>query len=335
MKLLAEWAPCQAVWLAWPFPDSDWADNYEAVVECYWGIVTAIAQYAEVWILVHPSLDEQDFAQKLSTLPCGQAVRWRNDVTYNDTWIRDYGPLSRSSGFLAFGFNGWGGKYDAECDNAVASGLSHWLNDNVAASEWVVEGGALDINERGVLLANANCVVDEARNPHKTKQDIERHLAEQLGITAYAWLNNICLTGDDTDGHIDTIARFVADDCVVYTGRNPTHHDAAVLELLHAQLSELACKHGWTLCELPTPVVRSELDGRLLPATYANFLICNGAILFPVYGCPEDAEAIRIVECAFPDYAICPVPAAPLLEQHGSLHCATMQVAKQSLTSLF
>ena len=331
MKLLAEWVPCRAVWLAWPFPDGDWADNYEAVVECYWGMVSAIAQYADVWVLVHPSLNEHDFVQVLSSLPCKHPVRWRNDIPYNDTWIRDYGPLSRSSGFLTFGFNGWGGKYDASCDDAVALKLADWLKGGVASSERVVEGGALEVNEQGVLLANTNCVVDEARNQRTTLQDMERHFAEQLGTTDYAWLNNICLTGDDTDGHIDTIARFVADDCVIYSGRNAEHHDAEILNLLHAQLSGLAKEHRWQLHELPTPVVRSELDGRLLPATYANFLICNGAILLPVYGCPEDAEAIRIVGCALPDYHVCPVPCAPLLEQHGSLHCSTMQVAKQSL----
>lgn len=330
-QMLPEWESTQAVLLAWPFPNSDWAANYDEVVDCYWLLLEAITENAEAWVLLHPDLDLDLFQDKCSKLQNTSNIRVRNNIAYNDTWIRDYGPLSCNNGLVKFRFNGWGGKYSAIQDNLVATVLDDWFVADPHVFNVVCEGGALEVNSKGVLLANQDCVVDDCRNRGISTEDLENYFREAIGVSHFAWLKNICLTNDDTDGHIDTIARFASDNTIVYSGRNTEHHDAAALDDLHFQLQTLAQQHHWQCYELPTPVVRSSVDGRLLPATYTNFLICNNAVLLPMYGGEEDAMAAKIMAQAFPHHVIRCVPCAPLLEQHGSLHCATMQIAKQSL----
>ncbi|HEY7772457.1 MAG TPA: agmatine deiminase family protein [Marinagarivorans sp.] len=326
--MLPEWAPCKAVLLAWPYPGGDWDDNFTDVTECYWQLLAAISACAEVWVLVHPSQDLAAFKATLAQQQYANPVRVRGDITFDDTWVRDYGPISCSGGYLSFTFNGWGGKYCAEADNAVAMQLEDWLGQRPKGLKFVCEGGGLEVDAEGVLLANEECVIDTARNPGRDKDYVQEKLRNALGVTEFAWLNGIVLTGDDTDGHIDTIARFAPNNVVIYSGRNPAHHDASVLDSLHRQISHLANCWGWRALELPTPMLKSRVDGRHLPATYANFLICNGVVLQPVYGLDEDAVALDVVAQAFPDYRVLPVHCSALVEQHGSLHCATMQVAE-------
>lgn len=329
--MLPEWAPCHAVLIAWPYPSGDWANNYDEVVECYWGIVDAISKAASVWVLVHPSINFLAFKEQLKHLKYADRVHARNDIPYNDTWIRDYGPISCSQDLVSFTFDGWGGKYDAKADNQVALLIADWLEKKPQSLGFVCEGGGLEINADQVLLANEDCIIDVKRNPRLQKEGVQNILRECLGVKEFAWLQGICLTGDDTDGHIDTIARFAPSQqsscAIIYSGRNDSHHDAMILHSLHQQVAALAERWGWALFELPTPIIKSRVDGRLLPATYANFLICNNYVFAPIYGLPEDATALKQLVLAFPEFDIVPVPCAALLEQHGSLHCATMQVS--------
>lgn len=326
-KMLPEWAPVQSVLLAWPYPDSDWKASLEQVEACYLDILASLTRYADAQVLLHPTLDEADFWDKCRQRGIVEARVQLLRLNYNDTWIRDYGPISLSGGYLSFRFNGWGGKYAAENDNAVAQqipGLS------VVTANLVCEGGALETNGQ-VLLLNSDCIVDERRNPGLSRREMAQKLAEHLGVADVEWLQDVTLTGDDTDGHIDTLARF-ADPCrIVYSGRNEQHPDAAILNRLHQQIQELARRRNWEVLELPSPVVYSTLDNRPLPATYANFLFVNGAVLAPVYGVAEDKRALAVLEQAMPGKIIVPVRCEALLEQHGSLHCATMQLAKLEL----
>lgn len=330
-QMLPEWAPCRAVLLVWPYPGGDWDANYDDVTACYWDMLESISQSSEVWVLLHPSLNLNAFNAKLARLSCVFPVRVRADVAYDDTWIRDYGPISCSGGYVAFTFNGWGGKYNADADDAVALQLEDWLLQRPNGFKFVCEGGGLEINDDGVLLANEDCVIDSARNPTASKERVQEKLRDILGVQEFAWLRGVVLTGDDTDGHVDTIARLGPNNVIVYCGRNDEHHDARVLESLHEQVQDLAGRWGWRPFELPTPVVKSCVDGRLLPATYANFLICNATIYLPVYGLPEDEHALSVMSEAFPEYSIQPINCSALVEQHGSLHCATMQVGLASV----
>ncbi len=324
--MLPEWAPVRAVLLAWPYVDSDWRASLKQVEACYFDMLAAITRYADAWVLLHPSLDESGFRDECRKRGTPQSRVRVLRLNYNDTWIRDYGPISLDSGYLTFRFNGWGGKYSAENDNAVAQQIPRLSVESV---DLVCEGGALETNGQ-VLLLNADCIVDELRNPGFSREAMAQRLAEHLGIADVEWLENVTLTGDDTDGHIDTLARFADGRRIIYSGCNDRHPDADVLRRLHQQIQELTRRRGWEAMELPSPVVNSALDNRPLPATYANFLFVNDAVLAPIYGVAEDDRALIVLERAMPGKTIVPVRCEALLEQHGSLHCATMQVAALS-----
>lgn len=324
--LFPEWANTRAIALAWPFPASDWNGNLAQAQQCYADMVAAFSRVVPVWLLVHPSVELNSVKSALEQVNtnCAQ-VEFIHSIHYNDTWMRDYGPLSCNTGYIQFEFNGWGGKYAAPDDNQVPTKLATWLGQTPKACSLICEGGGLETNG-DILLVNQDCIVDDLRNQGSTRASMAEALHEWLGVTAIEWLQNIQLTGDDTDGHIDTIARFVAANKIVYSGKNAQHPDAHALERLDAQLTAIAQRRNWQLFALPTPLYNSLIDGRLLPATYANFLICNQHLFVPVYGLPEDDAALKVLAQACPDWAIIPVRCEALLEQHGSLHCATMQI---------
>jgi agmatine deiminase len=326
-QFLPEWAPVQSVLLAWPYPHGDWQVNYPGIVECYWGILQALSAEVAVGLLLHPSLDREAFDEDMQHRPVNRTNITVRVTPYDDTWIRDYGPLTTSAGYISYTFNGWGGKYSAVNDNTVPVGLADYLAAPVIKYDFVCEGGGLETDGETLLL-NANCIVDDNRNPGWDRSAIENYFRQTLGLEKFAWLEDICLTGDDTDGHIDTIARFAAPGRVVYAGPNRDHVDADVLEQLHQQLVLLAQTNGWQIMALPSPMYRSLIDERFLPCTYANFLIVNDCVFAPVYGLREDAQALAVLGEAFPNRRVIPVRCEALLEQHGSLHCATMQIAR-------
>lgn len=341
IRLLPEWSPCRAVLLAWPYPGSDWQDSLPAVTQCYWQLLAALLADAsdpvQAWVMLHPSMNSSAWLSEFEEqgLP-REPVKIIDHIAYDDTWIRDYGPLSMGRGshcneYVDFAFNGWGGKYPSEADDNVSAQLASHLEQMPLRHEWVLEGGALEVNGAGVLLANRDCVIDSKRNGSLNEDQVVRLLKEHLGITTIEWLEDVCLSGDDTDGHVDTMARFAAEDCLVYAGRNIRHPDCEALERLHEQVTAIAERNQWRQLELPSPVVYSDLDGRQLPATYANFLIVNRRVLAPIYGLAEDEQALEVLQHAFPMHAIVPVNCAALVEQHGSLHCATMQIAQQDV----
>lgn len=330
-RMLPEWAPVQAIMMAWPYPHGDWHSNYDQVLDCYWSLLGALATHVDVWLMVHPSLDCDGLIVEIARRQLNRERIEITVMTYDDTWMRDYGPISTASGCLSFTFNGWGGKFPADQDNQLAPSLFQTKALAITPVDFVCEGGALETNGL-VLLMNANCVVDDNRNPGFSQSDIEKVLVQNLGVTECVWLEGICLTGDDTDGHIDTIARFASLDTLLYSGPNEHHVDAACLQSLHDQVQKHAARLGWRTIALPSPEYRSLVDQRLLPCTYANFLIVNDVVFAPVYGLDEDQQALTQLRNAFPEAIIVPVRCDALLEQHGSLHCATMQVAVQSLS---
>lgn len=327
--LLPEWSATRAVLLAWPYPHGDWRSNYAQVEQCYWGILQSLTQHTDVWLLYHISLSADDFINECHNRGVNRERVTLFPETYNDTWVRDYGPLSTSQGLLKFQFNGWGGKYHSADDNRAVKNLLHANGLSCREVDFVCEGGALETNGR-YLLMNSSCVVDEARNPGLKLSDVESVLTHHLRNLRPIWLHDICLTGDDTDGHIDTIARFASPERIVYAGPNTRHRDSDVLDSLQSQIEVLAADCGLDLVALPSPEFYSDIDGRLLPCTYANFLICNSVVFAPVYGISSDALALDTLRRAFPYKHVVPVRCEALLEQHGSLHCATMQVAEQS-----
>lgn len=324
-QLLPEWSTVRAVLIAWPYPEGDWGDSYTEIQRCYQQILRSFSQEVATWVLVHPAIETQfkEFNQTLHSVANIHPIV----IEYDDTWVRDYGPLSLTTGFLGFQFNGWGNKFSAVRDNSINEQLKDTFG-SLEISTLVAEGGALEINDSGVLLANKDCLLDKNRNPDLSEQQILYELAKALGVREFALIENVALSGDDTDGHIDTLARFVNNTDIVYCGNNASHPDRTSLLALERQLQALADKYEWQLTPLPSPVVKEAGSGRVMAASYANFLICNKVVFVPVYDVAEDEVALGIFRDVFPQHRIVPLACRALLAQNGSLHCATMQLAE-------
>jgi agmatine deiminase len=334
-RLVPETAPQSAVLLTWPHVHSAWAETLEAVTAVYVEITRAVVRHEQLHIVCY----DTDHAAELSRT-CTRAgvplakIRFHTIPT-NDTWIRDYGPLTVSDGtglrLLDFRFDGWGGKYPAELDNAVTYRLESAGAFDVPCRSFpiVLEGGSIDTDGQGSLLTTSNCLIAHNRNPGYDKTDFERLFAVEMGIQRTLWLDHGALEGDDTDAHIDMLARFCSPDTIAYaqcTDRTDGHY--AELEAMEHQLATLTTPEGrpYQMIPLPLPAPVRSADGERLPASYANFLVINDAVLMPAYGDPADAVATERLAAAFPDRKIVPINCLPLIHQFGSLHCATMQL---------
>lgn len=300
-RLLAEWEPHRAIMLAWPHADTDWAYMLDEVQECYRGILQALVKAGEQVLVLDPALN----------------------VRTNDTWVRDYGPLSLASGtLLDFRFNAWGQKFASNFDNQTTKelhklGLLHGPVE--CHKDFVLEGGSIECDGRGTILTTTCCLLAPNRNEPMGREEIESELLRRLRARKVLWLDAEPLPGDDTDGHIDTIARMAPDNTIVYT--IPEH-----LEQIRQWTNADGEPFKAVRLPLPDPILDPD-DESLLPATYANYLITNKAVLVPTYGQPDnDAEACRILGNVFPGREIISVDCRALIRQHGSLHCATMQI---------
>ena len=254
----------------------------------------------------------------------------------NDTWARDHGfiTLTDDEGhhrLLDFCFNGWGEKFPAELDNAINRRLydeGKLGGDYVDCLDFVLEGGSIESDGRGTVFTTTGCLLAPHRNQPLTKAQIEERLKRELHAERILWIDHGNLTGDDTDGHIDTLVRICPDDTLLYMGcDDPEDEQYDELRLMEEQLKTFRTIDGrpYRLKKLPMPRPIYDGDDRL-PATYANFLIINGAVLCPTYAQPDlDAEALRIIGEAFPDREIVGIDCRSIIKQHGSLHCCTMQ----------
>ena len=332
IRLIAEWEPQDAILLTWPSTASDWHDTLVEADRVYTQIALSILADEELIIVAADDSHQQHIAQQLHTEQRKPVIV---TASSNDTWIRDYGPLSveidNHNQLVDFRFNAWGKKYPYQLDDKVSAQLAAMgLLATTRTSQLVLEGGALETNGRNTLLATRSSVISEERNPGLEQSSIEKALHDQLGIELFHWIDCEGLAGDDTDGHIDTLARFIDHETIVYITVEESHPDHAALLSVQDQLQALRQQDGspYRLIPLPAPPLRySRSDGRLLPATYANFLFTNHALLLPVYDDKQDEVAIRLFE-TLTQRTIIPINCNTLIDQNGSLHCATMQLAK-------
>ena len=238
-------------------------------------------------------------------------------------------PLKRTAKpvLLDFTFNGWGGKFAAEKDNAVSRKLhacGAFGTTPLRTVDLVLEGGSIESDGQGTLLTTTECLLNPNRNPHLSKEQIEEQLKSELGVSTILWLEHGYLAGDDTDAHIDTLARLCPDQTIVYVAcDDPTDEHFAPLKAMERELEQFA---GYRLLPLPWPGAKYDAEGHRLPATYANYLVINGAVLVPTYNDPADLQALEVVGKAFPDREIIGIDCSTLILQHGSLHCITMQI---------
>ena len=320
-RLPAEWEPQEGVQLTWPHIRTDWAPMLDEITAVYRQMAREIAQ-RERLIIVAP----EDAAYDMLRIVCDT----------NDTWARDHGFISLVDDqghrrLLDYQFNGWGEKFEAGLDNAINRrlyDLGELEGEYIDCLDFVLEGGSIESDGKGTVFTTSKCLMAPHRNQPLKKSEIEQRLIQDLGASRIIWIDYGSLTGDDTDGHIDTLVRICPDDTILYVGcDDPQDEQYEELQKMEAQLRTFRTLDGkpYTLKKLPMP--RPIYDGEdRLPATYANFLVINGAVLCPTYGQPDlDAEALSIIGGAFPDREIIGIDCRPVISQHGSLHCCTMQ----------
>ena len=311
-RMPAEWEPQSAVQLTWPHKGTDWAPILSEITAVYEEMAREIRK-REPLIIV-------------------------DKIPHNDTWARDHGfitveeasdlrPQTSDLILLDFCFNGWGEKFEAGLDNQINK---HLYNQGLLKGiyephlDFVLEGGSIESDGKGTVFTTTCCLTAPHRNQPLSQQEIEAKLKEYLGAERIVWINHGSLIGDDTDGHIDTLVRICPDDTLLYTGGDEDHPDLARMEEELKTLKTLdGCPYRLLKLPLPRPIYD---EGDRLPATYANYLVINGAVLVPTYNQPDlDAEAMRIIRQAFPDREIVGIDCRAVIKQHGSLHCCTMQ----------
>ena len=329
-----EWAPQTSIQLTWPRAKGDFAHWFTAVRHNFLQLAAAISQHQTVLIACEE--DQSKLRSDLVKVGANAARLMLYPVKSNDVWARDHGPITVLRDgqvvHLDFQFNGWGGKFDAALDNTLTTQLHALgaLTAPVEAVNLVLEGGGIDVDGQGTLLTTSRCLLAPTRNPQCSKEDIEAELKARLGVTRVLWLEHGDLLGDDTDGHIDTIARFCNPTTIAYQScddpYDPHHAD---LSALAKELKALRQPNGepYTLVPLPLPAAIYDEHGKRLPAGYPNFLILNGAVLVPTYGdAINDAEALRRLVPHFVGRKVLGVDCRALINQYGSLHCVTMQI---------
>ena len=330
----AEWDPQDGILIAWPHAGTDWAYMLDEVTACYVELARAILQDDERLLIVAPDADEVKSA-------LGPDVDWRRicivEMATNDTWVRDYGPITVNDKLADFTFNAWGMKFAADCDNLVTSRLDEkgiFTLPLLNYRDLVLEGGSIETDGHGTVMTTTSCLTAPNRNDALTREQLEKVLLERLGCVKMIWLNNGSLEGDDTDGHIDTLARFAPGGIILYNGCDDTHDEHfEPLMKMEQELKEMTDVDGnhYRLVKLPLPGAMYDEISRL-PATYANFLVMNHQVLVPVYGQAEnDVKACELIGQAFPGRKVIAIDCRALICQHGSLHCATMQLPKGSL----
>ena len=322
----AEWEKQRAVQLTWPHKDTDWASLLDEITTVYEEMAREISKREEL-IVVGP----EDMVQPL--VNC-QYVKCPS----NDTWARDHGFITvvwekeeQEKILLDFCFNGWGEKFTADLDNAI----NRQLHERGIVEgqyephlDFVLEGGSIESDGQGTIFTTSCCLLAPHRNQPLTQQQIEDRLKTYLGADRVVWLHHGSLIGDDTDGHIDTLVRICPNDTILYVGCDDEQDEQyAELHLMEKELQELRTTDGrpYRLLKLPMPCPIYDGNDRL-PATYANYLVVNGAVLYPTYAQPDlDRQARDIIQQAYPDLEMVGIDCRPVIRQHGSLHCCTMQ----------
>ncbi len=365
LRLPAEWEPQGAVQLTWPHEATDWQPILAEITKTYVEMAIAIARRQQL-IIVAPKPEEaleqirrggatEQTMRRITVLACPTDDTWARDhgfITLTDAPYSDGKDMpapAESRGdkaprtaagrtrLLDFCFNGWGRKFEAALDNAInrrmyeAGTVAGEYEDHL---DFVLEGGSIESDGRGTVFTTTGCLTAPNRNQPLTRDDIEAQLKRRLHADRIVWIDHGNLTGDDTDGHIDTLVRVAPDDTLLYIGcDDPQDEQYAELRLMEEQLTTLRTATGqpFRLLRLPSPAPIYDADGGRLPATYANFLVINGAVLCPTYAQPDtDREALDIIGSAFPGREIVGIDCRSIIMQHGSLHCCTMQMPLQT-----
>jgi agmatine deiminase len=331
----AEWELHEAIWLSWPHREATWPRAFERVP----GIFVQMAREIAESELVRINVSDPSMAKRVRfLLEAGRVDMNQVRIHYNptnDAWCRDHGPIyvvrdrdgRRERAIVDWEFNAWGGKYPSfDRDNAIPRRISDEFTEKRFSPGIVLEGGSIDVNGRGTVLTTEACLLNRNRNPHLSKREIETYLEDYLNVTNTLWLGD-GIVGDDTDGHVDDLTRFVSADTVVTAvEKNPDDVNYKALKENLDRLQDMRLENGEKLkvVELPMPNPVTFENVRL-PASYSNFLICNTKVLVPTYRSPQDAEALEILKGFFPDRAIVGIDCTHLVWGLGAFHCVSQQ----------
>src|SRR5579875_3304065 len=331
-RMPAEWEPHQATWMTWPHNPDTWPGKFEPVPAQYAAVVAELSRFETVRLL----FKDTDAAAHAETLlrKAGARIESVQFLIHptNDSWIRDYGPIfvTRADGArlaLDWKFNSWGEKYGAyDLDDAIPRRLAERFGFECLEVPMVLEGGSIDVNGAGSLLTTESCLLNPNRNPGRSKAEVEEYLRVYLGVGNILWLG-AGVAGDDTDGHIDDLARFVDRDTIVTViERDPADANYEPLAENLARLRAMRDQDGRPLRieTLPMPPAL-HFEGQRLPASYANFYIANGAVLVPTFGCATDKEALATLARLFPDRKVIGFYCLDLVWGLGTIHCLTQQ----------
>ena len=334
-KLPAEWEPQSGVLIAWPHQYSDWAESIDKIESIYLQLTKAITAQEKLLIIAYDEEHQNHILNLLKKNQLNSVNIIFSIIETNDTWTRDYGPITLDKNndlIIDFRFNGWGNKFDASLDNRVTKQLVQneiLKTQSITTAEFILEGGSIESDGQGTLLTTSDCLLTDTRNTLYSKEDISDIIKTTLGISKVLWLDYGYLSGDDTDSHIDMLARFTDEQTIVYVkceDKKDEHYEASCQ--MEAQLKTFTNWEDkpYTLKSLPFPNAIFDEDNRRLPASYANFLIINNAVLVPTYDDKKDQQALDTIKECFPDREIIGIPFLAAIEQNGSLHCLTMQI---------
>lgn len=332
IRLPAEWEQQDGVLLAWPHADTDWNSILPDVQAVYIELIRQITRFEKV-LLIAPESEQAHSKLQKAGINLEQVTICA--VPTNDTWTRDYGPitieLNNQPVLLDFGFNGWGLKFAANYDNQVTRTLKQQqaLAPRINTIGLILEGGSVESDGQGTIMTTSQCLLSPNRNPQLNRDELEGAMQNLFGARKVLWLEQGHLEGDDTDAHIDTLARLCPNDTIVYVAcddQNDSHYTA--LQKMEQELKQLTTLNGtpFRLLGLPWPSPKYDTAGNRLPASYANYLVINDAVLVPTYRDPVDNGALAMIALAFPGREIIGIDCLPLIDQHGSLHCITMQL---------
>lgn len=341
IRLPAEWEPQSGLLITWPHAETDWRPYLHDAETVFVEITRHVSAVQPVIIACHDE-SHRTHVEKLLQHNVVRPDTCRLHIApSNDSWVRDHGPITvlqdNKPLLLDFTFNGWGEKYPAGLDNKITSVL-HSTNafgqTPLSKINFVLEGGSIETDGLGTLLTTTSCLLSPQRNKGLAQAQIEAKLAEYLGARRTIWLKHGQLSGDDTNGHIDTLVRFINTGTLVYVAcSDPDNPNYESLNLMATELRSLMQANGkpYQLISLPCPIIMDD-DSGYLPASYANFLICNDLVLVPLYDTDTDNEALEIFNECFADRKIIGIHCRPLIRQFGSLHCVTMQLPSGVVT---
>ncbi|MDB5228766.1 MAG: Agmatine deiminase [Bacteroidota bacterium] len=336
-RLPAEWDTQDAIQIAFPGKNSDWKNYWDEIIPCYVNIIKTIASFQPLLIVCENVNEAKGYLKEID-----QTNLFFFEIPINDTWARDHGAITvefhNELKVYDFTFNGWGNKFDAEKDNLITQRLRKkgiYNTTHFETIDMVLEGGSIESNGKGTLLTTSQCLLSPERNPGLSQKVIEDKLIDLFGLERVLWLHHGHLEGDDTDSHIDTLARFCDDKTIAYvqcTDESDPHFSS--LKKMEEELQLFKTLDGEPYQLIPLPMadaVYADDDRRRLPATYANFLILNEVVLMPTYGGSQDLQALVQLQKAFPVKKVTGIDCKALLLQHGSLHCITMQYPKGAI----